>query len=350
MALTVRPVRVGFQGNPAAPPEYPAFMRRFRSWWCAAALLLLNMAPLDAQGTSEQAQLRTLLKSIAGGEHVVLGNVTIKGDDAWVDSLQDSEVGPKGSHVVAYLHRFPFGWRAIASAHRYRWQLQPASGKDFYDCDFGPAEDVTAVRKLYDPHSFGGSVHVVGDWADGSEEGWNSGGEIIYHRVKGKWTLLSSARGGAFDQANLTQFGMPAEIIAVLRPPEASASASPAASQSASPQPGASAPTANSATRTTRTGNTATKTSAAYLLPAVTSRPLIDRDLSGRDGRALTLARNEIFARHGRIFHDPELRKYFHAQPWYHESSSYSDASLSEVERRNAQFILDYQNQHHLNW
>ncbi len=75
---------------------------------------------------------------------------------------------------------------------------------------------------------------------------------------------------------------------------------------------------------------------------------LIDSDLSGRSWWELVLMRNEIFARHGRSFQDPELRAYFEGKAWYRANPAYQDGLLSRREVRNANFILDYQRRHGL--
>lgn len=92
------------------------------------------------------------------------------------------------------------------------------------------------------------------------------------------------------------------------------------------------------------------QTKAGYLMVDSGRRLLTAADLSGRSARDLTLMRNEIYARHGRIFRDAQLSAYFRAKPWYRESSGYSDAMLSEIERRNTQFILQYQQKNALVW
>ena len=59
-------------------------------------------------------------------------------------------------------------------------------------------------------------------------------------------------------------------------------------------------------------------------------------DLFAEDLRVL---RNEIYARHGRIFKDPELQKYFAAQAWYTPNPDFKDEMLSEVESENLKKI-----------
>ena len=69
--------------------------------------------------------------------------------------------------------------------------------------------------------------------------------------------------------------------------------------------------------------------------------PALLTGLSADDARRL---RNEIYARHGKVFHDPWLQSYFRSQTWYHPDPHYSDHSLSHIERANAAAILAYEN------
>jgi hypothetical protein len=82
----------------------------------------------------------------------------------------------------------------------------------------------------------------------------------------------------------------------------------------------------------------------AFCLPAFAG------DAAWRDGRyagfetktpaELRLLRNEIFARHGRIFKTPDLREFFSKQSWYKPDPKYSEAALSKEERDLAQKLL----------
>jgi hypothetical protein len=49
----------------------------------------------------------------------------------------------------------------------------------------------------------------------------------------------------------------------------------------------------------------------------------------------LRVLRNEVYARHGRIFKDPELQKYFLAQSWYKPNPDFKDEQLNEIEAAN---------------
>ena len=53
--------------------------------------------------------------------------------------------------------------------------------------------------------------------------------------------------------------------------------------------------------------------------------------------------RNEIYARHGRVFKDKWLQKYFASFDWYKPNPNYTDATLTAVERQNAAAIAAYE-------
>ena len=49
----------------------------------------------------------------------------------------------------------------------------------------------------------------------------------------------------------------------------------------------------------------------------------------------LRVLRNEIYARHGRIFKDKTLQKYFESQSWYKANPEFTDDQLNEIESQN---------------
>ena len=53
--------------------------------------------------------------------------------------------------------------------------------------------------------------------------------------------------------------------------------------------------------------------------------------------------RQEIYARHGKVFKDRWLQKYFQSFDWYKPNPRYSDAVLSAVERQNVASIAAYE-------
>jgi len=82
----------------------------------------------------------------------------------------------------------------------------------------------------------------------------------------------------------------------------------------------------------------------AEILPQSNDRYLTNGDLAGLTNWQCTLARNEIYARHGRPFNNDHVRAYFQSTGWYRANSGYRDSWLSATESRNATFILNYQN------
>lgn len=72
------------------------------------------------------------------------------------------------------------------------------------------------------------------------------------------------------------------------------------------------------------------------------------QDLSLLDSYGLKITRNEIFARHGRMFNDQELQEYFQRQQWYVPQVAANDfdtSCLNEVERYNVELISTYEQQ-----
>ena len=54
-----------------------------------------------------------------------------------------------------------------------------------------------------------------------------------------------------------------------------------------------------------------------YIFPDSNSRYLTDEDLSGYSSDQLELAKNEIYARHGRKFVTQRIADYFNSKSWY---------------------------------
>lgn len=88
-------------------------------------------------------------------------------------------------------------------------------------------------------------------------------------------------------------------------------------------------------------GNLATAAS-RYILPDSASRYLAEADLAGLSKEELRLARNEIYARHGRIFDSPELSDYFNSQNWYQgtiKGADFDESVLNVYEKDNLLLI-----------
>ena len=84
-----------------------------------------------------------------------------------------------------------------------------------------------------------------------------------------------------------------------------------------------------------------------YILPQSSSVPLTSADLYGLSKDQLRLARNEIYARHGRMFNDQSLQAYFNSKSWYRgtiaPSSFRDDAMLTKLERDNIKLIQSFE-------
>lgn len=79
-----------------------------------------------------------------------------------------------------------------------------------------------------------------------------------------------------------------------------------------------------------------------YILPQSASYLLTESDIEGLDIREINYAKNEIYARHGRLFQSAELQNYFNSKKWYHGTVSpeeFNNSMLSEIERKNADFL-----------
>ena len=84
-----------------------------------------------------------------------------------------------------------------------------------------------------------------------------------------------------------------------------------------------------------------------YIIPYSDETEFDESDLQNLTAKELTYARNEIYARHGYVFKSIELRSYFMTKSWYYPDDSF-DGVLNGVEKKNAEFISDYQNEHGL--
>ena len=84
-----------------------------------------------------------------------------------------------------------------------------------------------------------------------------------------------------------------------------------------------------------------------YILPESNTRYLSYDEISSLDKETLRLARNEIYARHGRIFTSEDLNTYFSSKSWYHGTvpqESFSDDVFNEFEKANLELITQAEN------
>lgn len=83
-----------------------------------------------------------------------------------------------------------------------------------------------------------------------------------------------------------------------------------------------------------------------YILPYSADSYLTKEDLANLTKEECRLARNEIYARHGRMFNDTNLQAYFNQCSWYQgiiEADQFDDSVLNDYEKNNLQLILEYE-------
>lgn len=89
-----------------------------------------------------------------------------------------------------------------------------------------------------------------------------------------------------------------------------------------------------------------------YILPEAAERNYTKEELKSMDAHTLYLARNEIYARHGYIFNNQDLKDYFGGMAWYTptvtevpdtEFNEYEKANLALLQSREAQLAEEEQ-------
>jgi hypothetical protein len=75
----------------------------------------------------------------------------------------------------------------------------------------------------------------------------------------------------------------------------------------------------------------------------ISTKPITRALLAGLFLEDVKKMREEIYARHGKVFKDKWTQKYFASLDWYKANPNYSDASLSAVEKRNLVVIAGYE-------
>lgn len=83
-----------------------------------------------------------------------------------------------------------------------------------------------------------------------------------------------------------------------------------------------------------------------YVLPGSDMRYVSKEELKDFTAEQCRLARNELYARHGRIFDDEFLQKYFSSKDWYSPSiatADFKESMLNEYEIANRDLIVEYE-------
>ena len=88
-----------------------------------------------------------------------------------------------------------------------------------------------------------------------------------------------------------------------------------------------------------------------YIFPDSNSRYLTDEDLSGYSSDQLELAKNEIYARHGRKFVTQRIADYFNSKSWYQGTidpdtfDAEQNSIFNEYELANISKIAEWEEQ-----
>jgi len=77
------------------------------------------------------------------------------------------------------------------------------------------------------------------------------------------------------------------------------------------------------------------------------NKTIADPMLNGLSLHELRLLRNEVYARHGRMFRAEWLQQYFYQQPWYTPDENFKDETLSGNDKLNVETIVKFENRIH---
>lgn len=88
--------------------------------------------------------------------------------------------------------------------------------------------------------------------------------------------------------------------------------------------------------------------SSEYILEGSDQYYLDWYELEGLTAEECKIARNEIYARHGRMFNDAELQEYFNSCSWYTgyiSAEDFDEDILSDIEKSNRDLIIEYESE-----
>lgn len=83
-----------------------------------------------------------------------------------------------------------------------------------------------------------------------------------------------------------------------------------------------------------------------YMIADSNSRYVTEAELDKMTAEEIRIARNEIYARHGRKFQSEDLQTYFESKSWYKgttDADSFNEGVLNEYEKTNARFMREYE-------
>ena len=182
----------------------------------------------------------------------------------------------------------------------------------------------------------------------GLSDGWFGTLKWTYYGFGSLESLYKSAVTANLSSFNhedhVEESGIKQDSANASSSPESSAEANGAVNSTSSTKesaaPEGSAPESSVASKINEAGN------GGYILPDSDKRLIGREDLMNLSPEQCKIARNEIYARHGRKFKDAALQSYFDSCPWYSgriEPDSFSDSYLSEVEKKNRDAIVAFE-------
>jgi len=93
-------------------------------------------------------------------------------------------------------------------------------------------------------------------------------------------------------------------------------------------------------------GNLYPTTNNEYAMSESYKRTIQQRELNGLSAFQCKVIRNEIYARHGRMFVSEDMQKYFNSTSWYRgtiAADAFSDNMLTDIERENVSILETYE-------
>lgn len=158
----------------------------------------------------------------------------------------------------------------------------------------------------------------------------NSRADITLEGIKDKFTV-NIIIDNYYERTDILA-RIDAEDLPVGTPLSVSATVTPSVTASASPSATATA---------TPTGQTTITED--YIIADSNTRVVAVSELTALNPWQLKVARNEIYARHGRPFVHKDLQCYFATKSWYTIDTNFTEAVLSVVENKNIATIQAYE-------
>ena len=270
--------------------------------------------------------------------------------------------------ITGTVHMTTYGQRAAEVDERLIECFSGISDRELALFVFGVGENLSAVSPASGgaietrPNQTSLALSNPGQW-------WEYDGQLITiaafpdemmfpNDVAG---LLYSAAGSAEIIAPLTEesaaqltyyrTGGPMPELPTSIPTHSSKSSASksASSESSSSAASASSESSEASASSESSSSAASPSDGSYILPASDSRIYTKADLSGLSDYDLFIARNEIYARHGRKFQSADLQEYFNSKGWYDgtiEAGSFDESVLNDTEIANASLIREIEESH----